>query len=220
MGLQFASIRLILSPFVQAAGKTPVCTASLAEWSMSAWLSMHDCDGHICWCEWGWGNTQHHTGLFWEASFACSKQFCVWQFWHRYLYSVPLQHVPKPVFQFYVSVVRILTHVSSVHSNGHHMVAMFNDSWQISLLFHRLSKSCRTSKAHIPSTMIKMNLYISGFGCHWTWCNCLISLHPLGYQSVCQTYPIPPSPVPRETRPLPKLCAALMLRLDRLHWVK
>lgn len=123
-------------------------------------------------------------------------------------------------FSFTCQEKRILTHVSSVHSNGHHMVAMFNDSWQISLSFHRFSKSCRTSKAHIPSTMIKMNLYISGFGCHWTWCNCLISLHPLGYQSVCQTYPIPPSPVPRETRPLPKLCAALMLRLDSLHWVK
>lgn len=67
----------------RAAEKTPVCTASLAEWGTSAGLMMRDCDGHICWCEWGWGNTLPlRAALFLGASFASPKHFCVIHFNH------------------------------------------------------------------------------------------------------------------------------------------
>lgn len=103
--LQFMFVLLTFS-CMQLAGKTLIRTVSFAVLGMSARLRMHENDGHICWYEWGGGNTLYNAGLIClpAVSFLChsnTKSCLLWShsnaFSDHFLFTLLYFHVRTTV---------------------------------------------------------------------------------------------------------------------------
>ena len=152
-----------------------MCSASLAEWGMSARLRIHNCDGHVCWCEWGWGNTLHHIGLFWELpSSAQSALVSVSSTSSTSSYFFLIQLF----FQF------VMCWLNTSRSALRWAVCSVLAPW------HRfIIKWCRVFKGDV-AWQDHTDPFCSC--CHQNEHECWITPHLLGNQSMCQTHPHPP----------------------------
>lgn len=133
------------------------------------------------------GEVIHCTTLVYFGSFLCLPKalLCL----HHNFYSAPLEHVSEPLLSVTAEHISLLCWLSTSMAAQQWppcpMLVLFNDRWQAFIPLHYQPMQGFDWQDHTEPFWL---------GCHRTWRKCLITPHLLGYRSVCQTRPHPPSP--------------------------